>query len=80
MKFKDSKFKPSSVLFIHLTGWGESLVRDIHSVLFRGVSLAIVPVLFLGADLCQKVRQKVSQGCGWVVSIHLDEIHNVNDA
>ena len=64
MKFKDSQFKPLSVLFIHPTGVGKSLLRDVHSVLFRGVSSTIVPVLSLGADLCQKVRQKESQGYG----------------
>ena len=80
MKFKDSPLKPSSVLFVHPTGGGKSLVRDVHSVLFRGVSLTIVPVLALGVDLSGKVREKASQGCGRVVSIHLDEIRNITDA
>ena len=56
------------------------LVQDVHSTLFRGVSLATVPVLSLGADFSLKVRQKVSQGCIRVVSIHLDEIQNITDA
>jgi len=80
MKFKESTLKPSSVLFVHPTGGGKSLVRDVHSALFRGVSLTIVPVLALGADLSIKVREKASQGCGRVVSIHLDEIRNIVDA
>ena len=80
MKFKASPLKPSSLLFVHPTGGGKSLVRDVHSTLFRGVSLNIVPVLSLGADLSLKVREKASQGCGCVVSIHLDEIQNKQDA
>ena len=55
MKFRDSPLKPSSLIFVHPTGGGKSLVRDVHSVLFRGVSLTIVPVLSLGADLSIKV-------------------------
>jgi len=43
-------------------------------VLFRGVSLTIVRVLSLCADLSNKVREKASQACGWVISIHLNEI------
>ena len=54
-------------------------MRDVHSTLFRGVFLTIVPVLSLGADFSLKVRQKASQGYGYVVSIHLDEVQNVVD-
>ena len=54
MKFKLSSYKSSPLLFVHPTGGGKLLVRDIHSVLFRGVSLTIVPVLSLGADLAEK--------------------------
>ena len=56
------------------------LVRDVHPTLFRGVSLTIVPVLSLGADFSLKVRHKASQGCGRVVSIHLNEMQNIVDA
>ena len=80
MKFKDYPIKPSSVLFVHPTGGGKSLVRDVHSTIFRGISLTIVPVLSLGADLAIKVRQKASQVCGRVTSIHIDEIQNLTDA
>ena len=45
MKFKLSSNKPLPLLFVHPTGGGKSLVRDVHSVLFWGVSLTIVPVL-----------------------------------
>ena len=37
---------------------------------------AVIP----GADLALKVRQKASQSCGRVVSIHLDEVQNIVDA
>ena len=80
MKFKDCPIKPSSVLFVHPTGGGKSLVRDVHSTIFRGISLTMVPVLSLGADLALKVRQKASQVCGRVSSIHIDEIQNLTDA
>jgi len=80
MQFKLSSCKPSPLLFVHQTGGGKSLVRDVYSVLFRGVSLTIVPVLFLGADLTVKVRDKVSQARGRVISIHLDEITDERDA
>ena len=55
MKFRDSLLKPSSLLFVHPTGGGKLLVRDVHYVLFGGVSLTIVPVSSLGADLSIKV-------------------------
>ena len=75
-KFRNSPLKPLSVLFVHPTGGGKLLVRDVHSVLFRGMSLTVVPVLSLGEDLSMKVQQKALQGCGRVVSIHLDEVRN----
>ena len=79
MDFRSSSFE-CSPLFVHLTGGGKLLVRDVHSVLFRGVILTIVPVLYLGADLVDKVRQKLSQACGQIISIHLDEITTKVDA
>jgi len=80
MKFKDCPIKPSSVLFFHPSGGGKSLIRDVHSTIFRGISLAIVPVLLLGTDLALRVRQKVYQGCGRVSSMHIEEIQNLTDA
>ena len=76
IKFKSSTQQPSPVLFVQPKGGGQSLVRDVRSVLFRGVSLTIVPVLALGVDLLVKVRQNASQACGRIISIHLDEIQN----
>ena len=80
MRFKASPYKPSSVLFVYPTGGGKSLVRDVHSALFCGVSLTIVHVLLLGVDLSLKVREKAYQCCGCEFSIHLDEIQNIVDA
>ena len=75
MKFKLSPLNPSSILFLHPTGGVKYLVRDAHSVLFRGVSLMVVPVLSLGVNLSEKVRQKVSQGCERVILIHISSIY-----
>ena len=80
IKFKASPYKPSSIIFVHPNGGGKSLVQDVHVTLFRRVSLTIVPVLSLGANLSLKVRQRASHGCGGVVSIHIDEIQNIVDA
>ena len=80
MKCKSSPLNPSSILFVYSTSGRKSLARDVHSVLFRGVSLTVLPVLSLVADLSAKVRQKASQGRGRVISIHLDDIQNATDA
>ena len=53
-------------------------MQDVYSVLFRGVSLMIVLVFSLVADLSSKVRQKAPQGCRRVISMHLDEVKNVD--
>ena len=50
MKFKGFQINPLHVIFIQPTGGSKSLVRDVHSILFRGLSLAIVPILSLGTD------------------------------
>ena len=60
--------------------FGKSLVRDVNSALFHGVSLIVIPVLLLCADFSLKVRKKASQGCRRVVYIHLDKIQNATDA
>ena len=65
---------------MHPSGGGKSLIRYVYSVLLRAVSLTIVPVLSLGADLVVKVRDKSSYTCGRVISIHMDEITNESDA
>lgn len=76
MKFKSSILKPSSILFVHPTGGGKHLVRDVHSVLFHSVSLTVMSVLSLGVYLLEKVRQRAPQGRGRVILIHLDDIQN----
>ena len=80
MKFKSSPLNPSSILFVHPTGGEKSLVRDVHSVLIRGVSLTVVSVLSIGADISAKVRQRASRRHGRIISIHLDEIQKSTDA
>ena len=47
--------------------------------MFRGVSLTIVPVLFLGTNFTIKVKQKASQACGRIISTRLDGITNIID-
>ena len=79
MKFRESSVVPAPLLFVKATGGGKSLVRDIHSVMFRGVSLTIVPLLALGADQTSKVITKTIQTSGDVLAVHLDEIHNMSD-
>ena len=72
MKFRDSHTIPAPILFVKATGGGKSLVRDIHSVMFRGVSLTIVPLLALGADQTSKIGTKSIQTSGDVLAVHLD--------
>ena len=79
MKFRESPSVPAPLLFVKATGGGKSLVRDIHSVMFRGVSLTIVPLLALGADQTSKVTTKSIQTFGDVLAVYLDEIHNLSD-
>ena len=55
MRFKNSEVASSSLLFIQPTGGGKLLVRDVFSVMFRGASLTVVPILSLGANQKQKI-------------------------
>ena len=80
MRFVSSPIKPSSVLLIHPTGGGKSLVRDVYSVLFRGVTLTIVPILSLGSDQKVKLKKKARQSYGRIIPIHLDEIRDIAQA
>ena len=45
-----SIFKDKATLIVRPTGGGKSLVRDVCSVIVGGVSLIIMPLLYLGAD------------------------------
>lgn len=76
MNFKLSLVHPAPELFLQPIGGGILLVCDIHSVLCRGVSLTIVPVLSLCADQRKQLIDSVSQSCGRIISTHSDEIKN----
>ena len=79
MNFKDSSSVPVPLLFVKVTGSDKYLVRGIHLVMFRGVSLTSIPLLALGADQTSKVGTKSIQISGGVLAIHLDKIHNSLD-
>ena len=76
MKIRHSPMKPAPLLFVKPTGGGKSLVRDLHAVMFRGITLTIVPMLALGSDQAEKVRQKAMQTSGDVLSLHIDEVRD----
>ena len=76
MKVKVSPIEPAPLLFVKPTGGGKSLVRDVNSVMFRGVALTIVPILALGADQSVNVRTNANQLCGDVLSLHIDEVRD----
>ena len=69
MKFRDPPTFPTHILFVKATDGGKSLVRDINLVMFRGVSLTIVPLLVLGADQTLKVSTKSIQTFSDVTSL-----------
>ena len=79
MKFRESSAVPAPLLFIKATGGGKLLVRNIHLVMFRGVSVTIIPLLTLGADQMSKISTKSIQTSGDVLAVHLDKIHNPSD-
>ena len=58
INFRNPTTVPAHVLFINATGGGEPLIRDIHFVMFCGVSLTIVYMIALGADQTLKVNTK----------------------
>ena len=60
LKIKGFQINPLYVLFIQPTSGGNSLVRDVHYVLFRGVSSTIVPILYLDTYQKRKVLQNTS--------------------
>ena len=72
----NSTYISGPVFFVKPTGGGKSLVRDIHGVVVRGITLTIVPLLSLGADQAQKLRTNAIQNCGDILTYHLDEIKN----
>ena len=80
INFRKKSTAPAPILFVKTTGGGKSLVRDIHLVVFHGVSLTIVPPPALGVDQTSNVCNKSIQNSGDVLAIHLEEIHNVSDS
>ena len=79
MKVMDVTHIPAPIFFVKETGGGKSLVRDIHSVIFRGVLLTILPLLALGAEQSSKVLLKATQTSGDVLPVYLDEVHSPAD-
>jgi superfamily II DNA helicase RecQ len=63
-----------AVLLVRPTGGGKSSVRDVYFVMCAGVSLTITPLLSLGTDQTQKMRQNTSANGGPVHAYHLDEL------
>ena len=55
-------------------------MRDVYSVLFRGVTLTIVPILSLGFNQKVKLQKKAVQSYGRIIPIHLDEILDIAKA
>ena len=55
-------------------------MRNVYSVLFRGVTLTIVPILSLGSDQKVKLKKKARQSYGRIIPIHLDEIRDIAQA
>ena len=74
MKTIDASICPGAVLLVRPTGGGKSSIRDVYSVMCAGVSLTITPLLSLGADQTQKIRQNTSINGGPVHAYHLDEL------
>jgi hypothetical protein len=54
------------------TGGGKSIVRDVCGVCFRGITLTIIPLLYLGTDQYFKGFTKSSQEDGVITALHLD--------
>ena len=73
MKFRESPTVPAPILFVKATGGGKYLVRNIHLVMFRGVSLTIVPLIALGANQTSKVSNTSIQTFGDVLAVYLDD-------
>jgi superfamily II DNA helicase RecQ len=74
MKTIDASICPGAVLLVRPNGGGKSSVPDVCSVMCAGVSLTITPLLSLGTDQTQKIRQNTSKDGGPVHAYHLDEL------
>ena len=67
MQSTKASYKPAPVLFVEPTGGGKSLVRDVHAVMVKGITLTIVPLLALGADQTAKINKNALQTSGYVL-------------
>ena len=74
MSHSQHHLSKASILLVALTGDGKSSVRDAHAFITGGVTLTIVPLLSLGVDQSEKVKQYPSnKEKGIINTIHLDD-------
>jgi hypothetical protein len=59
-KLGSTSICPGVILLLRPTGGGKSSVCGVYSIICTGVSLAVTPLLSLGADQTQKIRQNAS--------------------
>ena len=74
MKFGKLPIKHAPLLFVKATNRDKSMAREVHLVMFHGVSLTTVTILDLGADQCMKINSNAQHISRDVISIHVDEI------
>ena len=79
MKFRGSPTVFAPIFLVKATSGGKSLVRDIFSMMFRGVSLTIVHLLALVVDQTSKVSTNSIKNSSDQLAVHLDEVHNALD-
>ena len=60
MKSREPTTDPAPLLLVKAIGSSKSLVRDVCLLMFRGVSLAVVPLLAFRVDQTSKVRTKAT--------------------
>jgi hypothetical protein len=63
-KLGSTSICPGVILLLRPTGGGKSSVCGVYSIICTGVSLAVTPLLSLGADQTQKTRQNASLNGG----------------
>ncbi len=77
MSQKEHPLRPSSVLLVRPTGGGKSSVYVSHSMISAGFLLNIVPLLSLGVDQQQKVKEyKSDETSGITNAYHLDDFRD----
>ena len=71
-----SDYRNKATLIVRPTGGGKSLVRDVCSVIYGGVSLTVLPLLSLGTDQSKKFHSRTHcDGAQPVFAFHLDEMN-----